>query len=353
LRPVLHAMNHQLYMRRCFDLALNGSGFVAPNPLVGSVLVHDGRIVSEGWHAHYGGPHAEVHAISNLADRSLLPGCTLYVNLEPCNHFGKTPPCTDLILSSGIRKVVIANTDPNPLVSGKGIQKLKAAGIEVTAGILIEDGRNLNKRFFTFHEKQRPFIILKWAESADRLIAPLPENGKKGVTWLSNTLSRKLTHIWRSEESSILVGSNTVMNDNPRLTVRGFKAKNPVRIVIDPDLNCDPGSHVFAGKEKVIVFNHLKNDQIRNVSYVSVPRRGSMIKYAMNRLFENGIQSVFVEGGSFTIQSFIEENLWDEARVFRTPVMLNDGISAPVLESAPNQTFSVLTDQLDFYINPQ
>ena len=351
--PLPHIMNHQLYMRRCLDLALNGSGYVAPNPMVGAVLVYEGRIISEGWHMKFGGPHAEVNAIRNLRDPSLLPKCTLYVSLEPCSHFGKTPPCSDLIIASGIKKVVVCNADPNPLVSGRGIAKLKAAGIEVSKGVLDEEGKHLNRRFFIFHQRKRPYIILKWAQSADGLLAPFPRKNSTGITWLSHPLSRNLTHNWRAEEASILVGANTVQNDNPQLTVRGLAGNNPVRIIMDPDLICDTRKKVFSGSGRVIIFNNKKSATVKNATYIAITQSKYFLKSAMQYLYDNGIQSVFAEGGAFTLKSFIKDNLWDEARVFRTPAELSEGIEAPKMDSSPQFTTTVLTDQLDYYFNKQ
>lgn len=338
-------------MQRCLELALNGSGQVAPNPMVGAVLVHDEKIVGEGWHMKYGGPHAEVNAVNNISDPSLLPECTLYVSLEPCSHFGKTPPCSDLIINAGIRKVVICNTDPNPLVSGKGITRLRKAGIDVTTGVLQKEGEILNRRFFLFHERKRPYVVLKWAQSSDGFLAPHPDKGKKGITWLSNPLSRSLTHVWRAEEASILVGSNTVVNDDPRLNVRGIAGNDPVRIIIDPDLICSKGKKVFSSGTSVFVFNHTKTETVRNVSYHAIPKGKQFLKTVMQSLYEKGIQSVLVEGGAFTLNSFIKENLWDEARVFRTGVTLGNGIQAPELPFIPDFSMRVLSDQLDHFTN--
>lgn len=344
-------MNHQLFMRRCLDLALNGSGMVAPNPMVGALLVYEGQTVGEGWHMKFGAPHAEVNAVNSISDPSILPECTLYVSLEPCSHFGKTPPCSDLIISSGIKKVVVCNQDPNPLVSGRGISRLRKAGVEVTTGVLEAEGRELNRRFFLFHERKRPYIILKWAQSADGFLAPHPRKGKHGITWLSNPLSRSLTHVWRAEEASILVGSNTVINDNPRLNVRGLEGKDPVRIIFDPDLKCDTGKKVFGKGSRVMVFNHTKSETVKNVSYFAVPKGKRFLRTVMQSLYDNGIQSVLVEGGALTLNSFIRENLWDEARVFRTPISLKSGIQAPELPCHPVFSMPVLSDQLDFFMN--
>jgi len=260
--PVSHS--HEVWMRRALELATNGLGKVSPNPLVGCVVVHQGRIIGEGWHRQYGQPHAEVNALASVQDRSLLPESTLYVNLEPCSHVGKTPPCADLIVKEKLAKVVVANRDVNPLVSGKGIKKLRDAGIPVVADILEPEGRRLNRRFFTWMEKKRPHIILKWAETADGFIARKNYDSK----WISDEYSRQLVHKWRTEEDAIMVASGTAWHDNPRLNVRNWSGRNPVRIVVDRFLKVGTHRHLFDGSQRTICFNTVQESSRENLEYV-------------------------------------------------------------------------------------
>lgn len=330
------------------ELALSGSGKVAPNPLVGSVLVRNNEIVAEGFHERFGGPHAEVNAISKVIDQTVLKDCTLYVNLEPCSHFGKTPPCSSLIIEKEIPRVVISNKDPNPAVNGKGIALLRGAGIEVIEGVLEVEGRELNKRFFTSQIRKRPYIILKWAQSSDGFIAP--ENNS-GITWISNPTSRLLVHKWRSEEQAILIGKNTALNDNPRLNVRGFNATDPIRIVLDPLLDLPLTLHVFNDQVKTIIFNHSKDYTTGNLEFVKVPAGKNFISSLLNKLHQRFVQSIFVEGGALTLKSFIDVDMWDEMRVFTGGLIIEKGIEAPELPPIPTEQLWIDTDLLSVYRN--
>lgn len=315
-------------MQRCLDLAAKGLGHVAPNPMVGCVIVHQDQIISEGYHEKFGAPHAEPNAIRQVSDE-VLRESTLYVNLEPCSHYGKTPPCADLIISKGIKKVVIGNLDPNPLVAGKGIQKLKDAGIEVTQAVLEKEGRELNKRFFTFHEKKRPYVILKWAQTSNRLISqwPLPENREDN--WITGAESKKLSHEWRSQEQAILVGYNTLINDDPLLTTRLAEGLNPLRLVLAREADLPAHLNVFNKDAKTIVFNSKKSEVKNFIEYIKVDWFYKA-KELLDICYERQISSIIVEGGTNTIYAFMNLDLWDEARIFVNPSkQFNFGIGAP------------------------
>jgi diaminohydroxyphosphoribosylaminopyrimidine deaminase/5-amino-6-(5-phosphoribosylamino)uracil reductase len=304
-------------------------GSVSPNPMVGCVIVCDDKIIGEGFHRKYGGPHAEVYAVESVKEKQLLSRSTVYVNLEPCAHFGKTPPCADLLVANHVKKVVIANIDPNPLVAGKGVSILQNAGITVETGVMEGEGRDLNRRFFKSIAHKKPFVILKWAQTADGFIAR-PDFSSK---WISNELSRKLVHKWRTEESAVLVGTNTALYDNPMLTSRDWSGKNPFRIVLDQQLRLPLHLHLLDKKVPTICFNALKNHSETNLEYVQVPS-SNFLDHVLRVLSHRNIQSVMVEGGATTLQSFIDEGLWDEARVFEAPVSFGEGIRAPQLRNA-------------------
>lgn len=323
--------NHTQYMRRCLELAKNGLGTTYPNPMVGSVIVCDGKIIGEGWHKKSGEPHAEVNAVNSVKDKSLLKRATIYVSLEPCSHFGKTPPCCDLIIENKIPNVVVGTVDSNIKVAGNGIKKLIEAGAKVTVGILEEECKELNKRFFTFHEKKRPYVILKWAESKDGFIAPLSKSEQKPV-WITNKFSRQLVHKWRSEEQAILVGTNTVIEDNPKLDVRDWTGKNPIRIVLDQNNQIPKESHILDNQVKTIIFSDIpKATKEENTTFESIDFKQNLAEQILNVLYKYQIQSVIIEGGSRTLQTFIDENLWDEARVFIGNNNFETGIKAPIL----------------------
>ena len=335
------------FMQRAFELAKKGFLNVAPNPMVGCVITVDDKIIGEGYHQEYGKAHAEPNAIQSVQDKSLLGKSTIYVTLEPCAHYGNTPPCVDLILSVKPKKVVIANVDPNPLVAGKSVKKIADAGIEMKTGVLKEQGERLNKRFFTYMQKKRPFIILKWAQTQDGFIARKNFDSK----WISNEHSRKLVHQWRSEEQAIMVGTNTAIYDNPRLDVRMVDGKNPIRILVDKKLVVPSTHYLFDQSEKTIVYNFLKNEKSNNVEFVKLSESANLLSQIMADLFDRKISSLFVEGGAFLLQSFINEGLWDEARVFIGKQTFDDGISAPYFNKRSSSQREIEGDVLRKYYN--
>lgn len=335
--------SHEIYMHRCLELAQLGAGSVAPNPMVGAVLVFEDRIIGEGYHQQYGGPHAEPNCIASVKeeDKHLVEKSTLYVSLEPCAHFGKTPPCADLIVEKKIPKVVIGCRDPFVQVNGKGIEKLKAAGVEVELGVLEDECKELNKRFFTFHTEHRPYVILKWAQTLDGKI------GRAGAVRLliSNEHTNRIVHKWRSEEMTIAVGTNTAMLDDPELTTRLSPGKNPIRIVVDMDLRLPKNLKLFNSKTPTIVFNtkehnlplekiSLEDLQQIGIGYYQVTEDVSLVHQMMNALYRMNIQSVLIEGGSYLLQSFIDEEIWDESRVITNEQLsVGAGLPAPVLKN--------------------
>lgn len=328
-------MEHESYMQRCVDLAYLGQGNVSPNPMVGCVIVKNGLIIGEGYHSEYGGKHAEIKAIESVLDQKEIENSTVYISLEPCVHHGKTPPCVNELINRKIKIAVIGSRDSNPIVGGKGIESLKRAGIEVHENVLSEACRTLNKRFFTFHEKRRPYVILKWAQTSDGYLDKNREIGEKGINWISSPESKVLVHKWRSEEQSILVGRNTIMNDNPSLTVREISGKNPTRIVIDSQLQLSKDVNIFSKDAPTLVFNRLKNDQTDGVEWIKISETST--KHILDELFKRNIQSVLVEGGSRTLQYFIIDNVWDEARVIVGDVKFGDGVKAPIMNKVPSR----------------
>jgi len=336
-------------MGRCLDLASKGTGMTSPNPMVGAIIVSNNKIIGEGYHKSYGEVHAEVQAINSVKNKGLLKGSTLYVNLEPCNHFGKTPPCTDLIIKKEISKVVIGTHDPNPKVSGKGINKLIKNKVEVKVNVLEDECNNLNKRFFCFQRKKRPYIILKWAESRDGYIAP--HNKKKGeIYWISSLESRKLSHKWRSEEDSIAVGINTIISDNPKLTNRHYKGKSAIPIIIDPNNKINNDSKILKKHKKVFHFIDKKNTKAKDFS-IKINFKKS-IKSILDILYKKNINSILVEGGTKTISEFINSNLWDEARVFKSNKNIKAGIKAPNFSNRNRiMKQKISGDILSYYIN--
>lgn len=318
-------------MMRCLELAKKGLGTAYPNPLVGCVIVNDEKIIGEGWHYQAGNSHAEAIAIQSVEDKSLLKASTIYVSLEPCSHFGKTPPCADLIIEKGIKNVVIGSLDPNPKVAGKGISKLKEAGFSITDGVLKKKCDELNKRFFTFHIKKRPYIILKWAQSQDDYIAPINKKDNKPF-WITNKHSRQLVHKWRAEEQSILVGTQTVLDDNPSLSTRDWQGNSPIRIVLDRSLKISNNASVFNGKVKTIIITEKEVESNEQLIYETINYSEEIASQICDILYRHQIQSVIIEGGTKTLQTFIDTDLWDEARVFTGALFLKDGIKAPVFE---------------------
>jgi diaminohydroxyphosphoribosylaminopyrimidine deaminase/5-amino-6-(5-phosphoribosylamino)uracil reductase len=325
-------MCHEIYIQRCLELAQNGLGSTYPNPMVGSVIVHRGKIIGEGWHQKAGEPHAEVNAINSVKNKSLLTKSTIYVSLEPCSHFGKTPPCSDLIIQHKIPTVIVGTVDPNDKVAGKGIEKLQKAGIKVKVGVLEKECRELNKRFFTFHTKKRPYIILKWAESVDGFLSPLNKKEQKPV-WVTNVYSRQLVHKWRTEEQAILVGTKTVLDDNPQLNARDWFGKNPIRIILDRCGKISEDYVVKKGNQKTIILTEqeiLTKDE--NCIYENLIFGEQLPEKISNLLYQYQIQSVIIEGGLQTLQSFIDNNLWDEARIFKGNIIVHQGTKAPILK---------------------
>ena len=319
------------YIARCIQLALNGAGNVAPNPMVGAVIVYQDTIIGEGYHARYGEAHAEVNAIRSVKDESLLKEATIYVSLEPCSHYGKTPPCVDLIISKQIPRAVIGCMDPFPKVSGRGIQKLRDAGVDVTIGVLEEECQKLIERFVTFNLKKRPYILLKWAESSDGFIDYQRTGGKP--VQLSSSLTSQLVHQLRAGYSAILVGRKTALLDNPSLTTRHWFGKNPVRLVIDKELCLPLHLHLFDGSVPTIVFTQKENTpSIEQTEYIQLDFSKNILPQIMEILYQRNLQSLIVEGGSKLLQSFIDIDLWDEARVEVSPMLLEEGIKAPKLD---------------------
>ena len=338
--------NHEDYIARCIELAKNGFGTTYPNPMVGSVIVYNGEIIGEGWHQKAGEPHAEVNAIRSVKDPSLLDKATIYVSLEPCSHFGKTPPCCDLIIKNKIPNVVIGTVDSNIKVAGNGIKRLQEAGANVIVGILEKECYELNQRFFTFHEKKRPYIILKWAETQDGFIAPLQKEEQKPV-WITNINSRQLVHKWRTEEQAILVGTQTVIDDNPKLNARDWEGNNPIRMVIDQNHRIPKTAHVFDDQIKTIIFSNKKSTpSLENTIFEVIDFQQNIAQQIVDKLFQNQIQSVIVEGGAQTLQTFIDANLWDEARVFIGNCTFEKGVKAPILNTSPFKKEKIGTDEL-------
>lgn len=330
---------HEKYIKRCIKIAKNGLGTARPNPMVGSVIVYKNKIIGEGFTSMYGGNHAEVNAINSVKDKSTLNEATLYVTLEPCSHYGKTPPCSDLIVKNSIPKVIIGCIDTNKAVAGKGVEKLISAGCDVTVGVLEDECKKHHKRFFTFHNKKRPYIILKWAETRDGFIAPKIKDDLKPV-WISNEYSRQIVHMWRAEEQAILVGGATVLNDNPRLTIRDWTGINPIRIVIDNKGNLSNNKNIFNKDAKtMLISNNLIDFSIKPAEQIC------------NELFKEDITSVIIEGGNKTLQSFINENLWDEARIFIGKKVFKKGIKAPEIIREPNSEIKIKDDILKIYTN--
>jgi diaminohydroxyphosphoribosylaminopyrimidine deaminase/5-amino-6-(5-phosphoribosylamino)uracil reductase len=340
-------MDHDNYMQRCLQLASYGSGHVAPNPMVGCVIVVNNKIIGEGYHKNFGGAHAELNAIHNVVNKELLRESTVYVSLEPCSHHGKNPPCVDLLISNNVKQVIIGCRDSNPLVSGKGIDRLKRAGIAVIEGVLEKECRNLNKRFFTFHERQRPYVILKWAQTLDGYIDRVREQEQLGVNWVSSETTQSLVHKWRSEEQSILVGRNTIINDNPSLTVRSYNGQNPTRIVIDSQLQISGDLKVYSDEAPTLVFNRIKNDRRDSVEWIKISETST--SKILEELYKRGISSVFVEGGSRTLQYFIVDNVWDEARVIVGNTRFNEGVKAPIINKIPVDSFTFGEDKVYIY----
>jgi len=342
---------HEDYIHRCLELAEKGAGYVAPNPMVGAVLVHDGKIIGEGYHQQYGQAHAEVNCITSVkgVDKKKINESNLYVTLEPCAHFGKTPPCTDLIITNQVPQVIIGCRDPFKEVNGKGVEKLKAAGVNVVYGVLEKECQELNKRFLTFHTQHRPYIILKWAETADGKIA----GDSTDRLYISNEQTNRLAHKWRSEEAAILIGTNTALMDDPELTTRNWPGPSPIRLVVDMDLRLPSSLKIFNGKQKTIVFNTIKHEENGSLSFYQVTEDVNLVHQIVNALYQLKIQSVIVEGGARLLQSFIDEGIWDEARIIKNEkLIINNGLAAPQLTvQNSRQHIKILNDSVSFYFN--
>ncbi|WP_425636691.1 bifunctional diaminohydroxyphosphoribosylaminopyrimidine deaminase/5-amino-6-(5-phosphoribosylamino)uracil reductase RibD [Algoriphagus yeomjeoni] len=337
-------ISDEFYMRRALELAEFGRGKVSPNPLVGCVIVHQDRIIGEGYHQEYGKAHAEVNAVNSVKNQKFLADATVYVTLEPCAHFGKTPPCANLLVEKKVKRVVIAAFDTNPLVGGKGIQILKDAGIEVQTGVLENETRRQNKRFFTQIEKKRPYVILKWAQTADGFVAREDFSSK----WITNASSRQLVHKWRAEEDAIMVGKNTAKYDDPALNVRDWVGKNPRRIVIDSKLELPSTLKLFDEAVPTICYNTLKTEEKGTLEYVKLDS-GFKVNDILEDLHKRNIQSVIIEGGSYLLNKFLASELWDEARVFTSSTKFGTGIAAPIPPTPVSETIEVLEDTLRIY----
>ncbi len=340
-------------MRRCFELARKGLGFTHTNPLVGCVIVHQNRIIGEGYHHEFGGPHAEVNAIRSVKDPSLLAESTLYCSLEPCAHHGKTPPCSMLITQKGIGRVVISNLDPFPSVNGAGVRQMEAAGIHIESGCLEGEGFYTNRRFFLYLKQKRPYVILKWAQTADGFMDLEREPGDPvGPNWIAGELSRTLVHKWRSEEAAIMVGTNTVITDNPHLNVRRWTGDDPVRVTIDRNGRISKSANILNGKQETIVFTGEKGYYTGRTRRIQVdPSYG--LSDLLEELYEQHIISVLVEGGARLLESFLKEGLWDEARVFTGNMFFSQGVRAPTILKTPDDSIHIGDTGLDLYLNEQ
>jgi diaminohydroxyphosphoribosylaminopyrimidine deaminase/5-amino-6-(5-phosphoribosylamino)uracil reductase len=340
-------------MRRCFELARKGLGMTRTNPLVGCVIVHNDRIIGEGYHHEFGGPHAEVNAIRSVKSPELLAESTLYCNLEPCAHFGKTPPCSILIHQKGIREVVISNLDPFPSVNGKGFIQMEKEGIQVRSGCLSEEGFQLNRRFFHFHQRKRPYVILKWAQTVDGFMDLIRESGDpSGPNWITGDVSRTLVHKWRSEEAAIMVGTDTVILDNPRLNIRRWTGDQPVRITLDREGRLPLDARILDGTQDTIVFSGVPGKYSGRIRSIQVdPSFG--LEDLMEELYDQQIMSVFVEGGAKLHTSFLQTGLWDEARVFTGKMSFSQGVAAPTIPSEPSEKLCLEETILEIFMNQQ
>lgn len=339
-------MTDQFYMQRCIDLANKAIGNTYPNPLVGSVIVYDNQIIGEGYHKKAGEPHAEINAINSVRNPKLLKEATIYVSLEPCSHFGKTPPCALKLKEIGFKKVVIGAMDYNEQVNGKGKKILEDASIEVVTGILKEDCEDLNKRFFTFHQKKRPYIILKWAQSGDGFM-----DKDYRPTQISNSLSKQYVHKMRSEEQAILVGKNTAINDNPSLTVREIVGNNPIRVLIDFNLDVSREFNIYNDEATTLVFNQIKDEKLDHIHFIKIEKENALDQI-IKHLHTFSIQSIIIEGGSFTLKQFIEHNLWDEAYIFQNNnLKLENGTKAPKFNFEAIEELKLQDNSVSIYKN--
>lgn len=344
---------HETFMQRCLELARMGIGNTSPNPMVGCVIVHNKKIIGEGFHKKCGGPHAEVNAIASVKNQELLKQSTLYVNLEPCAHYGRTPPCSKLIIDKNIPQVVVGCRDSFSEVSGKGIEIMRSAGCEVITGVLEQESRNLNKRFFTFHEKKRPYIILKWAQTLDGFIDYNDDNQNIKNKWITNDISRSLVHKWRTEEDAILVGRITAKKDNPMLNVREWSGKAPLRVVLDQNLQLPDSLHLFDNRQSTLVFNGKMESTENKIEYVKLDFSKNIEQQMLDHLYKREIQSVIIEGGEMVLTSFIEKNLWDEIRLFIGNKMFYSGVKAPKFNAKIVSEENLEETRLFIYENQQ
>ncbi len=344
ITPYFDSYFHSKMMQRAILLAEKGLGNVAPNPMVGAVIVYKSKIIGEGFHQQYGGTHAEVNALASVQpnDQALLPHSTLYVTLEPCAHFGKTPPCANLLVKTQIKRVIIGALDPNPKVAGRGVKILEEAGIEVQIGMEEEKCRHLIRRFLAFHQKKRPYIILKWAETSNGYFAPISSEQK----WISNGIAKRLSHRWRAEEAAILVGTNTAHIDNPQLTNRFWAGTNPLRLVIDQHLRLAQGLYLLDQSHPTIIYTSQKKEAPKNLSYQVLEFSKAIPPQILEHLYQLQINSLIVEGGKTLLQSFIELGLWDEARIFIGQNSWAEGIKAPTLPFTSNTSTEPIGNNL-------
>lgn len=340
----------ELYMQRALELARMGSGDVAPNPMVGAVIVHNELIIGEGYHRKFGEAHAEVNAVNSVKDPDLLEESTIYVTLEPCAHFGKTPPCANLLREKRFRRVVIGTIDPFAKVAGAGLKILQDAGIACEVGVLEAQCRDINKRFFTLHSKHRPYVILKWAQTSDGFIDAPRDAAETGtIRWISAPDTQVLTHQWRTEEQAILTGWRTILNDNPSLTARAVTGRNPLRIVLDSQLQAPSSATVFTDGLPTVVFNTVKSGTEGAVTYVQLP--DLTVDSQLRAMHELNIVSVIIEGGAHTLDAYIQSGHWDEARVIKGTHAFRNGLKAPVITALPDRTFSFASDQISIFVN--
>ncbi|MFZ4581110.1 MAG: bifunctional diaminohydroxyphosphoribosylaminopyrimidine deaminase/5-amino-6-(5-phosphoribosylamino)uracil reductase RibD [Paludibacter sp.] len=344
---------NEKYMQRCLQLAAIGGGDVSPNPMVGAVLVVDNNIIGEGYHKKYGQPHAEPNAIKSVQNEELLKLATLYVNLEPCSHYGNTPPCAELIVSCGIPRVVIGTLDPNPKVSGRGVEIMRKAGIEVIVGVFEDKCYELNKRFFTLQTLKRPYILLKWAQTLDGFMDTIRESSEQLPLQISNEITRQFTHKIRSENQAIMVSTNTVVLDNPSLTVRYWSGKNPIRIALDRQGRIPASSNLLDGQIPTFIFTEQEKKNSKNLSFIKVLFDDNCLQNILAKLCEIQIHSVLVEGGAKLLRSFIASGLWDEAQIEISELKIKNGIEAPIISLIPESSKIVAGHRLLKYINPK
>lgn len=348
VEEILSEESDKKFMREAITLANQANAEVFPNPKVGAVIVLNDEIIGKGYHEIYGGAHAEVNAINSVKDKSVLKDATIYVTLEPCSHHGKTPPCADLLVHNQFKRVVIGSFDPFPEVNGKGIKRLLDAGITVKTGVLEEECDFMNRRFLTFHKHKRPYIVLKWAETADGFIDfDRTDTSERKINWISGKESQTLVHQWRSEEQGILVGWKTISNDNPQLNVRHVKGKNPIRIILDANLSSPKNSHIFDQQQSTLIYNNIKDELEINLHFIQL--KTTTFTALLNALYKQNIVSVLVEGGKQTLQQFIANETWDEIRQFISPNCFESGLKAPQINLKPNQTIAIGNDTLNYY----